>query len=148
MSSLASLLKDLRSALSRPKQAPPVQRPPTPVARREPACAAAPVPAPGTGPLDLGRLVRCLVAERHARGQRVRLLVDAGGRAGVPTHRVPEQVLAMRQEIDQLVDHALQHGGAVELVVREDAAGVRVSVSERRPDGTGLRAELQYPRAA
>lgn len=108
----------------------------------------APAPAPGTGPLDLGRLVGCLVAERHARGQRVRLLVDAGGRAGVPTHRVPDQVLAMRQEIDQLVDHALQHGGAVELVVREDAAGVRVSVSERRPDGTGLRAELQYPRAA
>lgn len=146
MSPLVSLLKELRLALRRPSAVPTLQRPPARPPRRateRPSTAAGAKEA-----LDLGALVVCLVAERHARGQRVRLLVDAGGRTRVPTHRVPGQVLAMRQEIDQLIDHALQHGDSVELVVREDRSGVRVSVSERRPDGSGLRAELQYPRAA
>ena len=146
MSALASFLKELCSALWRSTSRPPLQHRPDALARRETErTSAAEVKK---DPLDLGSLVVSLVAERHACGQRVRLLVDAGGRTGVPTHRVPGQVLAMRQEIDQLIDHALQHGGAVELVVREDRSGVRVSVSERRPDGSGLRAELQYPRAA
>ena len=146
MSALASFLKELRSALWRSTSSPPLHRPPGQALVREPACPSGAEPV--GEPLDLGSLVDRLVAERHARGQPVRLLVDAGGCGGVPTHEVPDQVLAMRQEIDQLIDHALQHGGSVELVVREDLTGVRVSVNERRPDGSGLRAELQYPRAA
>ena len=146
MPALVSILKELRSALWRSKPQPQLPRLPRQVASR--AMAGIPAVEVKKDPLDLGALVVRLVAERHARGQRVRLLVDAGGRTGVPTHRVPGQVLAMRQEIDQLVDHALQQGGVVELVVREDRSGVRVSVNERRPDGSGLRAELQYPRAA
>ncbi|MFP8779420.1 hypothetical protein [Hydrogenophaga sp. RWCD_12] len=146
MPALVSILKELRSALWRSKPQPQLPRLPRQVASR--AMAGIPAVEVNKDPLDLGALVVRLVAERHARGQRVRLLVDAGGRTGVPTHRVPGQVLAMRQEIDQLVDHALQQGGVVELVVREDRSGVRVSVNERRPDGSGLRAELQYPRAA
>lgn len=146
MSALDSLLKELRSALWRSKPQP--QLPSLPRQATSRALVVRPAAEVKKDPPDLGALVVGLVAERHARGQRVRLLVDAGGRTGVPTHRVPGQVLAMRQEIDQLIDHALQHGGAVELVVREDRSGVRVSVNERRPDGSGLRAELQYPRAA
>lgn len=146
MSALASFLKELRSALWRSTSSPPLHRPPGPAVVRETHHDA------GAGqvgaPLDLGSLVKSLVAQRHARREPVRLLVDAGGCGGVPTRQVPEQVLAMRQEIDQLIDHALQHGGSVELVVREDRSGVRVSVNERRSDGSGLRVELQYPRAA
>lgn len=146
MSPLVSLLKDLRLALWPSRPAPRVRLPevrplPHNIPRR-------PVTEPGREPLDLGSLARRLVADRHARGQRVRLMVDAGGRDGIPSRRMVVQVLAMRQEIDQWVDHALQHGGVVELVVRGGPSGVRVSVNERRPDGTGLRAELQYPRAA